>query len=145
MSGLIKFSCPDDKWGRPRFIKCLPKKGDIWGFLAPIKGTPWGKLINVVPGHIVAHAVRGYATPLMQMLGPDPRSCLRLISDESNRCALTKSCVAVGEHCYPCEKVPDCFEVPSDDLSFSLVASTVTLAWKDGYSILVIEGDELVI
>lgn len=144
MPELIRFACPDDKWGRPKFVKALPKKGEAWGFLAPLKGSAWSKLINVVPGHIVAHAVRGHATPLMQMLGPDPRSCLRLISD-GNQCALTKACVAVGKHCLPSVKVPDCYEAPSEDLAFSLVASQVVLAWRDGYTVLVVEGDELVI
>ena len=143
MSELIKFTCPDDKWGRPKFIKVIPKRGDIWGVLAPLKDSQWGVLINVVPGHAVAHAVRGHATPLMQLLGPDPTACLRLVSE--NRCAFINACVTASKDCYPSKKLPDCYEAPSEKPQFSLAASKVALAWKDGYAILVIEGDELVI
>ena len=149
MSELVKFTCPDDKWGRPKFIKVIPKKGDIWGVLAPLKDSQWGVLINVVPGHMVAHAVRGHATPLMQILGPDPTACLRLISGkDKNRCVFINACVTANKDCYPSKKLPDCYEAPNeneDSSEFRLAASKVAIAWKDGYAILVVEGDELVI
>ena len=144
-----EFTCPDLKWGNPRFVRPIPRKGDPWGILAPLKDSKWGNLINVVQGDVVAHAIRGHATPLMQELGPSPRSCLKLISKEQqNWCVLVDSCVSAGASCYPSEKTPDCYEAPSEgdiNYAFSLAATRVTLAWRDGFHVLVIVGDELVI
>lgn len=143
MDGLreVRVDCPEQ--GVVKLMWPIPRRGDPWGVLAPLKGTAWEPLIRVVSGDVVSHALHGWATPLMRVIGPSPRHVPRLLSEESGRCSMFRTCVAAGVNCRPGHpKLPDCYEAPGLDGRGPLLASRVALAWREGFYVLVVEGAE---
>lgn len=124
--------------GRP-----LPKNGDNWGVLAPIRDTPWGDLLPIVSGEVLSYALHGRVTPLMKQIGRPPRAQLTLIPSDLRRCGNTECIMYDPKTCHPCKQVPDCYEPPGlETFEARRAASTVVLAWREGRYIIIVEGDE---
>jgi len=120
----------------------LPKGDDIWGVLAPLRDTPWAQEIHTIPGDVLSHALYGYCTPLIRVLGTPPGARGSRIPDEVGACSQIQTCVMRKPYCRPGPKLPDCYDAPSDDLQVSYLASVVALAWRDGRYVLLVEGAE---
>lgn len=133
------------EWGVIKVLRPIAKEDDDpWGGLAPLKGTPYEKLIPVVPGEAFSHAQHGYLKPLLKVIGPDPKVLSRLVPKELRKCGLFKSCLMYREkECVPGPDLPDCYEPPGMvDPEARAVASMVVLAWKEGRYVVVVEGAE---
>jgi hypothetical protein len=143
---LREFNLDTTEWGKIKLAR--PSFGSIehdpWGTLACLKGTPWGDRIPVVSGEVMSHALHGRATPLMRVIGTEPRGCLKLIPDPYRLCAMgKKGCVIYRkEVCHPCPKIPDCYIPPGLDSEQQLAASAVVLAWKENRYVIVVAGAE---
>ena len=143
MSSLIYTTARDDTWGPVKLMRPIPKEGDPWGVLAPLRDTALRDLIPIVSGENFSHAMHGRLTPLMREIGPEPRWVLKKVPYPFNRCQYEKACPMASPACIPKAGVPDCY-APGGGLDYDVLqlASTVILAWADDYYIVVVEGEE---
>lgn len=144
IEGIRNMTVADQTYGELKLAVAVPYHGDSWGVLAPLRETVWGPLIRVVPGEAIAHARHGYAEPLIRVLGPAPSVLARKIVDHDGLCdmAQKKSCGIAGQHCRPGSKLPECYQPPTLTGSAQEMAAVVALAWRDGFYVLVVDGNE---
>ena len=93
-------------------------------------------------GELLSHALHGRVMPLFRELGAPPAARLRRKADQ--KCSLADGrCVGATSNCYPCEKLPDCYNAPSSDPAISKAASIVVSAWRMGFYVIVVteEGE----
>ena len=141
--GLIEFQLDTKDWGKILITRVLPRNGDPWGCLAPVRGTPWGDLIPVVSGEVLSHALHGYATPLMRVIGSEPHGLLKKVPNEYRQCAAAKGCLLfTKKHCHPGPKLPDCYVPPGIPPEAHAEVVTVAMAWRAGRYVIVVEGAE---
>ena len=129
-------------WPRLLIARPTPRGDEPWGVLAPLVGTPWEGLIQVVTGEALSHALHGWFKPLMDQLGPPPTLRLKRVPNEAKVCANARSCAIADARCMPNPKVPLCFEVPGDDHVAEL-ATALILLWREGYHVIVAIGREI--
>ncbi len=80
------------EWGLIKILRPIVRDGeDPWGGLAPLKGSPYERLIPVVSGEALSHAQHGYLRPLLKVIGPDPKVLGKLVPKEYRKCGLSKS------------------------------------------------------
>ena len=143
VSGLKQIDLNDPLQGPIRLLIPIPRGGDSWGVLAPIRNTDWGKLITVIHGVVMSHALHGYATPLMKEIGIDPEYRARRAPKPENMCLNHKlGCPIAGSHCKPGKKTPDCYEPNLPDPHLRYLISLVVLAWREDRYVVVVNGDE---
>jgi len=124
-------------WKNIKLMIAVPRDGDIWGALAPLKETSWESLITVVSGEDLSHALHGWTVPLMRNIGIDPEKRGARVAEFW--CALRKGCAGADGHCHTGSgKLPSCYE----PIGVPAVAAEVALAWQDGWYVLVVEGPE---
>lgn len=140
--GLKYMTLTDRQQGEVLLAVPIPHDDDPWGVLAPLRGTSWGDQITVVPGAVMSDAVRGWATPLMRIIGIDPKYRLGRIIEEEGICALYGECSMATIHCRPEPKLPECYEAPLETSPARLIAALVAMAWKEGRYVIVVEGKE---
>jgi hypothetical protein len=59
---------------------------------------------------------------------------------------MAKECVVFdAAQCYPCKKLPDCYAPPKLSPEAQALACAVALAWRDGYYVVVVEGEEFIL
>ena len=140
---LQAFQLPSKDWGKV-MVAPLPIIDGKWGVLEPIRETPWGKLIPIVPGEVMAKARVGHIKPLMQILGRPSRVLLQMIPAPLRICDASKRCMMFQEStCQPCEKLPDCYEPPGlDTKAAQEAARLVALAWREGIYVVIVDGPE---
>jgi hypothetical protein len=138
-------------WGAVLILRPLPRGGDCWGILAPLKDTFWGEHIAVVSGEALTHALHGYTEPLMREIGPSPEYLLRRMPHHMDKVvcqlALDRSCGMADKNCFPCSEVPECYTpiLPpgtQNGADISNLILAVVLAWKEGRYVIVAEGKE---
>lgn len=144
IDGIRLLVVPDLTHGELRLAVVVPRGGDMWGVLAPLRGTDWEPLIRVVPGEAMAHARHGYATPLAKVLGPEPSVLSRKVPQATGLCRLATGgqCAGASPRCRPGPKLPDCYQPPGPDPRAQEMAAVVALAWRDGFYVVVVDGDE---
>ncbi|MDB4278255.1 hypothetical protein N9917_01495 [Deltaproteobacteria bacterium] len=140
--GLRRIEINDPEWGEVMLLFPLPKDGDSWGVLAPLRGTVWGEQIVVVAGEKLSHALHGWATPLMRVIGIKPQAHGKRISDVEGTCPQTDTCIMAGPNCRPGSETPDCYEPPFLESDAAFLATTVALAWAEGRFVIVVDGPE---
>jgi len=139
---IARFVISTAHFGDLKVLRPIPLPDEPWGPLAPLRGTPWGDLIPTVSGENLSHALHGHAKPLMEEIGPEPRTLLRRIQDPHRDCSLSKACLTRGDYCFPHPKVPECYLPPNLESPATLVAAVVALAWAEGRYVLIAEGAE---
>ena len=136
--GAARYVISHPQWGEIKILRPVPCRGDRWGVLAPLKGTPWGALISEVNGEALSHALHGRLRPLMTQIGPEPRLLLRRVPEGLRRCSLATTCPLAKAVCHPCPKVPACYEPPGLGSSEAgAAAAMVVLAWAEGRYVIV--------
>jgi hypothetical protein len=138
----LEFSLNTKEWGVIRLLRPVPIKENVWGILLPIRGTEIENLVPVVSGEVFSHALYGHATPLMRLLGPDPKAQLRRASKVYSQCKDRDCCVSKGPNCHPCAKMPDCFRPETENPDQELAVTLVLLTWRNGSYVIVVEGAE---
>lgn len=142
-NGLKWMTLNDPDQGELKLLVAVPKGGDPWGRLAPLRGTPWEDRIAVVSGEAMSHAMHGWATPLVREIGLAPHYRIRKVPEEEGWCWLhDNGCVLASEKCKPGSDVPDCYEGRADDPELRRAISHVVLAWAENRYVLVVEGEE---
>ncbi len=120
-------------------VRPLPIDGDMWGELAPLRGTEWERHIPVLDGMLLSKAQYGHVIPLLQALGTPPEA--RLIRFKGLACHQSRDCATVGRFCFPHAKVPLCYQAPcttantKDPAAGALLNELVTylvMAWARG-------------
>lgn len=142
MNGLVRYQLNDAKWGLYTIYRPIPKAGESWGCLAPLKGTEWEKYVPVVDGENMSHALHGYLKPLLEELGPEPRLLTKKIPEILGKCSLFKDCLTSDSKCIPSGPPPDCYEAKADEIPISSAATALVLLWKQGAWVVVVEGGE---
>lgn len=149
MYGLRYASIDDvERHGRILVMYPPPRKDDLWGVLAPLRGTSWGAQIPVVSGDALSHALHGKPKPLREMLGVPPRRrALRIVLEE--RVCLERQqgiCAMAGPHCVPgSTRMPECYVPPTEDRALREVAREVARAWDEGRYVFLVDGPEFVV
>lgn len=136
--GFREIDLTDPEQGLVKLLIVLPKDGDPWGVLAPLRGTAWGEQVAVVSPDAIEHALRGWATPLMREVGVTPVVRARRIPDGAGMCVQMGSCIGAGPRCRPGPDTPDCYEPPGLEWGEGMgVAVRVALAWREGRYVVV--------
>jgi len=141
VSGLVPLQVEIDAWGTFRFLRALPQRDNDWGCLAFFQGTPWERIVTVVPGEALSHALQGHPWPLLRSLGPSPDELCKQLPPETG-CAylLDKSChTRDAKRCLPGSKLPTCYKSTLEGEQ-AIVVYEVALALREGRYILVTEG-----
>lgn len=141
---LHEFVLKDTDWGDIKIIKPIPRKGSFWGVLKPLQGTMWGDMIPVVSNLLYEQALRGHVMPLVKELGLPPRGVYRKLPTEKTVCGRLKdkTCIMATENCVLGPKLPDCYEPYDVDVELIQPIITVSLAWRDGYYIIIVNEDD---
>lgn len=148
-----RYTIPTRDYGDLKILRPVPQQSQVaedgawssdpWGVLSPLRDSSWSSLIPVVDGEVFSHALHGHARPLIEVIGPAPRSLLRLIPEESRRCWMDKNCISYSpKTCFPGKRLPVCFEPMGVEEAARRAASTVALAWAENRYVIVVEGDE---
>lgn len=106
----------------------------------PLRGTPWGDLVSVVPEEAMEHALHGWSKPLVTALGLPPEGGLRKLPVEGKLCMRRKTCPLHNvKKCYPiAEELPWCYEpdgVASEEVRAA--ASKLIQTWHEGVYVVV--------
>ena len=136
MRGIVTHKLPDPAWGYPTIARAIPNDDHPWGALRIFVGTPWEALFPRVTPDVLDQALRGYATPLMRVLGPPPRAVVKRLPINHALCAQRSSCVSYTPQCVPGPKVPDCWESSVFPQEATIVNYVVRL-WRDGIVVIV--------
>jgi hypothetical protein len=137
----------DPEWGEVEVARPVPIDGNPWGDFAVLSETAVWELVNVVPGAAFADATRGYATPLMKVIGRPPEFCLRKLSrwQGYTRCS-SSHCAMRTDKCVPGPETPLCFVPDADDAEkvegVSEAAAVVIRLWVDGVYFIVVGPGE---
>ncbi len=143
MSDTVRFAVSSPGLGRYDILRPLPKEGDPWGILAPLRETVWGALLPRVTGDALSHALHGRLQPFLEQLGTPPQGMFHKVPEGYRRCALAGECIVFKEKvCHPCPKLPDCYVPPGIPSEAQAAANCVVMAWKEGLYVIVVEGAE---
>lgn len=85
---------------------------DGWGPWSPLRGTDFEALVPQVSLDAHQHAVYGWLNPLRKELGNPPDALLRKLQTYTCKLANPDDCRIATRWCYPCAKVPICYEFP---------------------------------
>ena len=141
--GIRRFTITDHRTSES--IEVLRPIGDSvsdWGVLECIRETEIGKLIPVVSGEAMSHALHGYMQPLQDSLLRSPKHQFRKITEDLT-CSEIQQCILANPAiCVPCTATPHCY-MPQGYIGQAAHAiSTVVRAWADGRYGLVVSGVE---
>jgi hypothetical protein len=135
--GIVIHKLPDPAWGFPQVARVIPNDDHPWGILRFLVGTDWEPLFPRIPFIVLDQALRGYATPLMKILGPPPKALVKRLPVVDTLCAQHKSCVSYTAKCVPGPKVPECWEPSTFSGDEANLISNVVRTWRDGIVIVV--------
>ena len=144
LHGLREIKLSAGNWGADVFLlRPTPIKGDPWGALAPLRGTPWEQTITVIGGDVFSHALHGHTLPLIRLLKAEPKAQMTRMQAHACTMKAANQCVGATEHCRPSPKLPECYNAPLEDPAAKYAASVVALAWRKGYHVIVVteEGE----
>jgi len=146
---LKRFRVDTRHWGILLLLQPLPKEErqgavmmvDPWGDFACLREVPeFASLIPVVSGDVYSQAMHGYAKPLLEALGREPK--FQLIKVPYKVCSQQDDCVMFNVHrCRPCPKMPECWQ-PEVEKHLVRAVAVVMLAWAEGRYVVVVEGAE---
>lgn len=142
--GIRRINLQDREQGSILLSVALPRDGEPWGVLAPLRGTVWEGLVRTVSGEALSHSVHGWATPIIRELGPNPHAVMRR---HPTPCVLSTGdqCVGSSPACRPGRGMPDCYEPPDADGDLSWAVSTALLDLRAGRFVVVVAGSEFVL
>lgn len=136
------FTVSSKDWGEFKILRPSPHGDNIWGDLLPVKDTPWGQFIPIVTGGSLHQAIKGFATPLMQEIGPHPHGLCRMVPEGYRQCTLINECPMATSKCVPGPKLPRCYRPPGVPLEAAQAVSVVALAWTEERYVVVVQGEE---
>lgn len=144
--GVHRFSITTPQGEEFKFLRPVPTEEDPWGVLSPLRGTELGKLIPVLDGDSMSHALHGNPLPLIRKLGRPPKAQLKQVTWDMT-CSLIKTCLTADRAiCFPCLKMPHCYIPPGFETGEEeRAAEAVLRAWADERYVVVIEGPEFIL
>lgn len=138
MKGIVTAKLPDAAWGEPTIARVIPTEdGGPWGLLQFLVGTDWEGLFPRVSSDILDQALRGYATPLMKILGPPPKALVKRLPVVETHCSQRASCINHSPLCVPGPKVPECWESATFKGGEATLVNDVVRLWREGVVVLV--------
>ena len=147
MEGFRRVDLAATRYGDLKFLVAVPRPGEPWGALAPLRGTTWGSLIPVVSGDAMSHALHGNPQALLAAAGRPPQHQGKQLPLAERRCEVRTGCLLHRDsHCFVASgKLPECFiaAIPGDHEQ--MLAAYVALAWDEGRYVVVVEGGEFVL
>ena len=131
--GLRLLTLNDQDAGTVLIAHAVPTSTNPLGTLQGLAGTLWEPCIPIVPESLLQTALRGYAMPLMRVIGPHPHMLQKKIaSTHDTVCAQSKTCpIYKPRDCFLNKKQPDCYEYPCVDSS-DLLVTVLIQCWKEG-------------
>lgn len=129
--GLVYMTIQDRAWGKIKVARILPIGDDNWGAFSDLKDTPWASMVNEVGADILDMALRKHPTPLMKIIGRDPKGNLKMIPLEQG-CSLIGQCKSEKPICSKIETAPFCVAPKTDSTSVHSLLS----AWREGYYVI---------
>lgn len=136
MNGIVVTKLPDPAWGNPSVARVIPRNEDRWGLLRFLVGTDWEPMFPLIPDQILDQALRGYATPLMKILGPPPKAFVKRLPVDQVQCMNKKTCISYSPKCIPGPTVPDCWESAVFPEHRNVINNLVML-WREGIVVVV--------
>lgn len=138
MYGIVSTKLPDEAWGSPTIARVIPSDRDQWGTLVFLKGTIWEPLFPIIPPAVLDQALRGFATPLMRVIGPPTRAIVKRLPVENATCRNRLSCLSATDKCIPGSSVPFCWEAPGFETENRDVLNYVVQLWREGIPVIVL-------
>jgi hypothetical protein len=142
MRGLVTHKLPDPSWGFPQIARVVANEESPWGTLIFLVGTDWEPLFPRIPALILDQALRGYATPMMKILGPPPRALVKRLPKAETLCQQRRSCVNYKPSCVPGPKVPDCWEPGGFHGDQANMVANVVHLWREDILVVVVIPEE---
>jgi hypothetical protein len=131
------YDIPTETQGTLLLCATFPTPEAPWGFLEPLRGTPWAVGVREVSGESFSHALHGYTLPLSRALGRPPRANARHIPFEVGVCTLHEACALYNpKTCVPSKDTLECYE------GVNGIVSWVVRAWASGRHTVVVVGSE---
>lgn len=147
-----RFSLTTSQWGEVKILRPTPHEQrvgeaiheDPWGELSPLRETSFASLIPVVSGEVFSMALHGYAKPLMEQIGPEPRYQLIRIPPLYRQCSQRKPCLMFDSKvCRPGHKrLPECWAPEVEVPAAMRAVAMVTHAWTEDRYVVIVEGGE---
>ena len=137
MRGFVVTKLPDPAWGFPTIARVIARDDHPWGDLQFLVGTDWEPLFPRVSAAVLDQALRGYATPLMRVLGPPPKALVKRLPVKEKLCAQRASCINYTVDCVPGPKVPECWESSTYTAPQASIVNNIVRLWKEGVVIVV--------
>lgn len=109
----------------------------------PLRCTPVGELIAVVPKVAWDHALHGWGTPFVKARGLPPEGALHKLELRARACFRRKTCPHYDPaHCRPTsQKMPICFEPEGvGDEALPLVTEILRY-WHEGVYVIAVSED----
>lgn len=120
-------------------IDCAVPKGAGWGCLACLQNTPWGDQIPQVSRKAMEEALYGHLQPLMKELGSPPNGRMLKLPGHAWRCSMEQECHLAGPECYPCKKMPICYDAAGVSGVEKDTRSMVARYWAEGRFVFTVE------
>lgn len=111
----------------------------------PLQGNEITSLFTCTTRETVEHALKGYTSPLIKLLGIPPSGALRKLPMAARQCVLKGRCsLYVARDCVPTAvKMPWCYEPGGiEDEQTRKLASEVIGLWREGVYVLVVSEDK---
>lgn len=147
-----RFTLDTRHWGPVKMLRPIPSEervGDLvevdpWGGLAPLREHPdFAINIPVVSGEVYSQAMHGYAKPLLEALGREPRFQLKTVPGPYRVCAIRDECIMHDAgRCSPGKKLPECWQPEGSSKEALRAMALVMLAWAEDRYVVVVEGGE---
>jgi len=147
VDGIRQIDLFDTPYGDLKFTLPVPRAGEPWGVMLPLKETPWAKLIPIVTGDALSHALHGNTKPLMSVVGRPPRHQGKQLQVHERHCKLLGTCTLHEySRCYVGSgDLPGCYVAPLLGPEAAMLALVVAMAWNEGRYVVVVEGGEFVL
>lgn len=120
-------------------LMLIRSQGGVWEEAwEPLRHTRYAEFITVTNKEVLDHALHGWTSPLIKILGPEPKFILHRLSPDAHQCELWRKCIFYRKKdCVPkAPLMPNCFQpvgVPPE------IGYEILRLWRESVYVVVVE------